>query len=121
MSYQMEVYLHGQTRYIDDPSWEEVEAQLQALWDYRLSEPTQDYGFVILSAEPAVHGCSYVQTAQDYGKAEMALEARFVRDKGFRHYHIDTNFKQVSAAFKTFLKGRRVFTLGWQDWTDQMR
>lgn len=121
MSYRMETYLHNQTRYLDDPSWQEVEAALKTLWDYRLAAPADDYGFVILSAEPAVHSCQYVQTAQDYGKAQMSLEARFQRDNGFKHYHLDTDFSQVSKAFSAFLKGKRIFTLGWQDWTEQMK
>ena len=121
MGYRMETFLYGQTRYLDNPSWQEVETALKTLWDYRLAEPEDDYAFVILSAEPAVHNCQYVQTAQNYGEAEMSLEARFQHKGHFKHYHLDTDFKQVSKAFSAFLKGKRIFTLGWQDWTDQMR
>ena len=53
MGYRMETFLYGQTRYLDNPSWQEVETALKTLWDYRLAEPEDDYGFVILRASGA--------------------------------------------------------------------
>lgn len=121
MAYQMECYLFGRTTKVKDPDWAAVKRALETLWDYRYEKPCDDYGFIILSAEPAVKGCMYVQVAQDYGAAVQSLEARFQKLRNFRHYHIDTTMPQTLSAFETFMSGKKVDVKGWADWTKEMR
>lgn len=120
MDYQLESFLAGRTTRVQNPSWAAVLDALKALWDYRYEKPWEDYGFVILSATEAVEDCLYVQVAQDYGGQIQGLEARFQRGNGFEHYHIDTTLPTTLKAFEAFMKGERVDTAGWEDWTGEM-